>query len=107
MATEKSRFGISDDRITSGKVMSDKRRKARVQGGWSSHGAASNARSDRHKPKIPDPPAWLTKNADITSVPKFVYEEVEVRASAAVWLNNPKYNNYTHFCIVLAGCIVL
>ena len=58
--------------------MNDKRRKARVQGGWASPASQSNCRSDRNKPKIPDPPAWLTKNADATCVAKFVYEEPEV-----------------------------
>ena len=60
--------------------MNDKRRKSRVQGGWAAPVSQSNCRSDRNKPKIPDPPAWLTKNADATCVAKFVYEEPEVRS---------------------------
>ena len=65
--------------------MNDKRRKARVQGGWASPASQSNCRSDRNKPKIPDPPAWLTKNADATCVAKFVYEEPEVRSPSRTY----------------------
>ena len=57
-------------------MSSEKRRRARVQGGWAA--PSNKPRSDRDKPQVPAAPAWLTKNADTTSVPKFVYEEPEV-----------------------------
>ncbi|XP_046342891.2 alpha-ketoglutarate-dependent dioxygenase alkB homolog 3-like [Haliotis rufescens] len=57
----------------------DKRRRARVQGGWAPP-SVSNVRSDRDKPKMPAGPAWLGKNIDQgsqSSEKKFVFEETD------------------------------
>ncbi len=60
-------------------MSSDKRRRARIQGGWAPP-SISNVRSDRDKPKMPTGPAWLGKNIDQGShntqeEKKFVFEE--------------------------------
>ncbi|KAI0224822.1 alpha-ketoglutarate-dependent dioxygenase alkB-like protein 3 [Lamellibrachia satsuma] len=54
----------------------DKRRRARVQGGWAA--TEKPVRSDANKPKVPPAPAWLAKTVDVpmqTTAQKFVYEE--------------------------------
>ena len=53
---------------------SEKRRRARVQGGWASKDT-SKIRSDDHKPEMPKVPAWLGKNADASNIQKYTYEE--------------------------------
>ncbi|KAK2146156.1 hypothetical protein LSH36_628g02031 [Paralvinella palmiformis] len=50
----------------------EKRRKARIQGGWASHSV--NIKSDRDKPKAAVQPAWLGKNIDLCHSEKYVYE---------------------------------
>lgn len=53
--------------------MNDKRRRARVQGGWA---PPTNVRSDRDKPKQPDVPKWVGKNIEPgPSQKKFVFEQ--------------------------------
>ena len=52
-------------------MSSDKRRRARVQGGWA---PPTNARSDRDKPKAPIAPNWYGKTVDQPSPKKFVFE---------------------------------
>ena len=54
-------------------MSSDKRRRARVQGGWA---PPTNSRSDRDKPKAPSIPNWYGKTVDQpSSSKKFVYEQ--------------------------------
>ena len=45
------------------RMSSDKRRKARIQGGWAA--APSKARSDGDKPQMAVTPAWCGKNVDV------------------------------------------
>ncbi|XP_045198242.2 alpha-ketoglutarate-dependent dioxygenase alkB homolog 3-like [Mercenaria mercenaria] len=56
--------------------MNDKRRRARVQGGWA---PSLNVRSDRDKAKPQNVPSWFGKNIDqvqpSSSTKKFVYEQ--------------------------------
>ena len=56
--------------------MSDKRSRARVQGGWA---PPTNVRSDRDKIKPTSVPNWVGKNIDLvqptSSSKKFVYEQ--------------------------------
>ena len=52
-------------------MSSDKRRRARVQGGWA---PPTNARSDRDKPKAKVTPNWYGKTVDQPSPKKFVFE---------------------------------
>lgn len=52
-------------------MSSDKRRRARVQGGWA---PPTNTRSDRDKPKVPPVPNWYGKTVDQPLPKKFVYE---------------------------------
>ena len=60
--------------VTAPNMSADKRRRARVQGGWAA--PAKNVRSDMHRPKAGPEPAWLAKNVDQpTAQKKFVYEQ--------------------------------
>ncbi|KAL8573515.1 hypothetical protein ACOMHN_047786 [Nucella lapillus] len=56
-------------------MSADKRRRARVQGGWAA--PPKNVRSDMHKPKAAPEPAWLARNVDQPTQKKFVYEQPE------------------------------
>ena len=60
--------------VTAQNMSADKRRRARVQGGWAA--PAKNVRSDMHRPKAGPEPAWLARNVDQpTTQKKFVYEQ--------------------------------
>lgn len=52
---------------------SEKRRRARVQGGWAA--PTKNVRSDRDKPKAMPEPAWLAKTVDDPEPRKFTFEK--------------------------------
>ncbi|KAK7494562.1 hypothetical protein BaRGS_00014215 [Batillaria attramentaria] len=51
----------------------DRRRRARVQGGWAA--PVRNVRSDKDKPKAMAEPAWLAKTVDDPVPKKFTYEQ--------------------------------
>ena len=54
-------------------MSSEKRRRARVQGGWAAS-SSSRPRSDDHKPKVQVGPSWMGKTVD-SPQKKLVYEE--------------------------------
>ncbi|CAH1798385.1 unnamed protein product [Owenia fusiformis] len=56
-------------------MSADRRRRARVQGGWAAPSAGP--RSDRNKPTMPQQPAWTGKTVDQPTEKKFVFQKPE------------------------------